>query len=234
MVIDRALGRVIEEHADHLIPDDAQRCAVITRDPRRGPPESVPWPPFPLHCHLPTDADNAMGEFDPGQATRRADVQSLGDGGHTLRRPVGGFEDVRPGQIPPVRLMGPDGAEHEAPPSVRINDGSTERRSVQRRGRPPINAPVRCDERNRAAVAHDAIRGDWNVAVVAGRVPHALTSPDVRDEVDTLASARASGRRPIRGPIMITIASPRTRPTKGAPGLASPVVMRRVVAAAGA
>ena len=151
-----------------------------------------------------------------------------------MRGPVGGLENIRPVEVAPVDLMAPDGAEHEVPSSVRIDKGSTERRSIEGGTGPPIHAPICCDERDRPAIADKGVVGDGNVAVVADRALHALTSRDARGEGDTLASARARGRRPTRGPSAMTIANPSTRPMSGAPGLASPVVMSRAVAAAGA
>ena len=66
IAIDGALGRIIGDHADHLVTNDAQWRAVIAGDPRGCPPEAIPRSPFPMHRHLSTQGDNAMREFDPG------------------------------------------------------------------------------------------------------------------------------------------------------------------------
>ena len=89
------------------------------------------------------------------------------DDGHAPARSEDGAEDVALVGVALPRVERLRGGDLPGAPALVVQDARQEARAVEARQAAPVDAAVGADQRQRAAVADDAVVGQWQVAVVA-------------------------------------------------------------------
>ena len=215
------------------------RGAVAVTHPRVGSAEPIPGSECPAQVDESGEDVDSLGEFGPGESAGRTHVERGGDTSDAGRRCVDGLDDIGVVEVAAGDLVAIRWCESEATAAVWVEKAGQDRRRVERRKCPPVHTAVGGKECDGPPVAEHGVvlyrcepvypmggAHETNVPVLCG----ASRSPDC----STWLAPRANGIRPMSGPSAMTMARPSTRPMRGAPGFASPVVMRSAVAAEGA
>ncbi len=143
----------------HQIPGVQQRH-VAHPGPRPDAVKQRPARDPPPHRHLAAVGPDVAGQFGPGERPVRALVERIDHPDLPVPGTERRLQHVGAGQVAPRNLIRHGRLQGEPPAAGRVEDRREHRRRVHRRSRPPVNAAIARDQRDRLAVPDQPVRLD--------------------------------------------------------------------------